>query len=69
MFTGPGLTPAPHYHRIYLVHDDVKERTTGFEVEMSWIGDETEGRRLPVPSHLKEDVERRAKEAIEQFED
>ncbi|KAF8504219.1 20S proteasome subunit [Gautieria morchelliformis] len=52
---------------IYLVHDDAKDKE--FELEMSWIGDETEGRHLAVPSDLKEEAERRAKEAIEQFED
>lgn len=52
---------------IYLVHDDAKDKE--FELEMSWIGDETEGQHLPVPNDLKEEAERRAKEAIEQFED
>ncbi|KAF8592656.1 20S proteasome subunit [Ramaria rubella] len=52
---------------IYLVHDDAKDKE--FELEMSWIGDETAGRHLPVPNDLKEEAERKAKEAIEQFED
>ena len=49
------------------MHDDAKDKE--FELEMSWIGDETEGRHLAVPNDLKEEAERRAKEAIEQFED
>ncbi|KAH9973088.1 20S proteasome subunit [Lactifluus volemus] len=32
---------------IHLVHDDAKEKE--FELEMSWIGDETNGRHVPVP--------------------
>lgn len=52
--------------RIYLVHDDAKEKE--FELEMSWIGDETNGLHLPVPKDLFDEAEKKAKEALETFE-
>ncbi|KAI0306968.1 20S proteasome subunit [Multifurca ochricompacta] len=51
---------------IHLVHDDAKEKE--FELEMSWIGDETNGRHVPVPQDLFEEADRKAKEALENFE-
>ncbi|KAI0053096.1 20S proteasome subunit [Auriscalpium vulgare] len=51
---------------IYLVHDDAKEKE--FELEMSWIGDETNGRHVPVPKDLLDEAEQKAKEALENFE-
>ncbi|KZT20798.1 N-terminal nucleophile aminohydrolase [Neolentinus lepideus HHB14362 ss-1] len=48
---------------VYAVHEDNKEKE--FELEMSWIGDETKGLFIPVPKDLKEEAERKAKEAIE----
>ena len=51
---------------IYLVHDDAKEKE--FELEMSWIGDETNGLHVPVPKDLLDEAERKAKEALENFE-
>ncbi|KAN0126651.1 20S proteasome subunit [Russula decolorans] len=51
---------------IHLVHDDAKEKE--FELELSWIGDETNGRHLPVPKDLFEEADRTAKEALENFE-
>ncbi|TFK55815.1 N-terminal nucleophile aminohydrolase [Heliocybe sulcata] len=48
---------------IYAVHEDNKEKE--FELEMSWIGDETKGLFVPVPKDLKDEAERKAKEAIE----
>jgi 20S proteasome subunit alpha 7 len=51
---------------IYLVHDDAKEKE--FELEMSWIGDETNGLHLPVPKDLMEEAEAKAKAALETFE-
>lgn len=53
-------------HSIHLVHDDHKEKE--FELEMSWIGDETGGRHLPVPKDLFEEADRKAREALENFE-
>ncbi|EIW82423.1 proteasome subunit alpha type-3 [Coniophora puteana RWD-64-598 SS2] len=51
---------------IYLVHDDAKEKE--FELEMSWIGDETKGLHLPVPKDLFKEAEQKAKDALENFE-
>ncbi|KAH9943316.1 20S proteasome subunit [Epithele typhae] len=51
---------------IYLVHDDAKEKD--FELEMSWIGDESNGVHLPVPKDLFDEASRKAKEALENFE-
>ncbi|KAE9410295.1 20S proteasome subunit [Gymnopus androsaceus JB14] len=51
---------------IYLVHDDSKEKE--FELEMSWIGDETNGLHVPVPKDLLAEAEQKAKAALEDFE-
>ncbi|KAI0033775.1 20S proteasome subunit [Vararia minispora EC-137] len=51
---------------IYLVHDDAKEKD--FELEMTWIGNETGGQHEPVPKDLFDEAERKAKEALESFE-
>lgn len=51
---------------IYLVHEDAKEKE--FELEMSWIGDETGGVHIPVPNELQQEAEAAAKAAIEVFE-
>ncbi|KAI0347364.1 N-terminal nucleophile aminohydrolase [Trametopsis cervina] len=51
---------------IYLVHDDAKEKE--FELEMTWIGDETNGLHTPVPKDLLAEAEQKAKAALETFE-
>ncbi|KAH9938538.1 20S proteasome subunit [Fomitopsis serialis] len=51
---------------IYLVHDDAKEKD--FELELSWIGDETGGLHLPVPKDLYDEASRKAKESLENFD-
>ncbi|KAH7916325.1 proteasome subunit alpha type-3 [Hygrophoropsis aurantiaca] len=51
---------------IYLVHDDNKEKE--FELEMSWIGSETNNLHVPVPSDLLKEAETKAKDALENFE-
>lgn len=51
---------------IHVVHDDAKEKD--FELELSWIGDETNGLHLPVPKNLFEEADTKAKEALENFE-
>ncbi|KAF9452068.1 20S proteasome subunit [Macrolepiota fuliginosa MF-IS2] len=51
---------------IYLVHEDAKEKE--FELELSWIGKETDGVHLPVPKDLHRDAEAKAKAALETFE-
>ncbi len=53
-------------HRIYLVHDDAKDKE--FELEISWIGAESNGLHEPVPADLFAEAERKAKEAIETFD-
>ncbi|KAI0921354.1 hypothetical protein AcW1_004647 [Taiwanofungus camphoratus] len=50
---------------IYLVHEDAKEKE--FELEMSWIGDETDGVHLPVPKDLLREASRKAQEGLETF--
>jgi len=50
---------------IYLVHDDAKEKD--FELEMSWIGDETNGEHVAVPKDLLEEAETKAKAAVQDF--
>ena len=56
----------PFFISIYLVHDDAKEKE--FELEMSWIGDETNGVHLPVPKELFDEAESKAQAALENFE-
>lgn len=51
---------------IYLVHDDAKEKD--FELEMTWVGEETNGVHLPVPQDLFDEASQKAKEALETFE-
>jgi 20S proteasome subunit alpha 7 len=51
---------------IHLVHEDSKEKE--FELEMSWIGDETNGLHLPVPKDLFAEADAKAKAALEDFE-
>ena len=51
---------------IYLVHDDAKEKD--FELELSWVGSETNGIHQPVPKDLYDEASRKAKEALETFE-
>ena len=51
---------------IHLVHEDNKEKE--FELEISWIGAETQGIFLPVPKDLHQEAEEKAKAALETFE-
>jgi 20S proteasome subunit alpha 7 len=51
---------------VYLVHDDAKEKE--FELEMTWVGEETGGKHELVPKDLFDEAERKAKEALESFE-
>jgi 20S proteasome subunit alpha 7 len=48
------------------VHEDAKEKE--YELEMCWIGDETNGLLQPVPKDLQDEAELKAKEAVENFE-
>ena len=49
-----------------MVHDDAKEKE--FELEMTWVGDESKGLHEPVPKYLFDDAEKKAKDALESFE-
>jgi len=49
---------------IYLVHDEVKDRH--FELELSWVCNESEGRHQRVPKELYVEAERYAKAALEE---
>ena len=51
---------------IHLVHEDNKEKE--FELEMSWMGEETQGIFLTVPKDLHQEAEEKAKAALENFE-
>ncbi|CAG2166845.1 unnamed protein product [Oppiella nova] len=47
---------------IYVVHDEIKDKA--FELEMSWIGADTNGKHEWVPKELFDEAEQLAKEAI-----
>uniref|UniRef100_A0A3B5L450 Proteasome subunit alpha type-3 n=1 Tax=Xiphophorus couchianus TaxID=32473 RepID=A0A3B5L450_9TELE len=47
------------FTRIYIVHDEVKDKA--FELELSWVGDVTNGRHELVPKDVKEEAEKYAK--------
>ncbi len=51
---------------IYAVHDDVKDKA--FELELSWICQESNNLHKFVPNDLKEEAERYAKAALEEEE-
>jgi 20S proteasome subunit alpha 7 len=48
------------------VHEDSKEKD--FELEVSWIGDETNGFFKPVPHDLWEEAVAKGRAAVEDFE-
>lgn len=58
--------PNNSFHRIYLVHDDAKDKE--FELELTWIGKESNYQHLPVPPELQAEAEHKAKEALENFD-
>jgi len=47
---------------IYLVHDDAKDKD--FELELSWVGAETDNKHAPVPKDLFAEADAKAKEAL-----
>ncbi|KAG8931142.1 hypothetical protein FRC02_003166 [Tulasnella sp. 418] len=49
---------------IHLVHDDAKDKD--FELEVSWIGPETNGLHLPIPKDLWQEADKRAREALDE---
>ena len=48
---------------IYKAHDDAKDKD--FELELSWIGPQTQGRHASVPADLREEAIRKAKQALD----
>lgn len=52
---------------IYLVHDELKDKN--FELEMSWVCEESGGKHEKVPEHLFLDAEKKAKAAMEDDSD
>jgi 20S proteasome subunit alpha 7 len=53
-----------NFLRIYLVHDDAKEKE--FELEMSWIGPESNNLHVHVPDDLFQEAEAKAKASLEE---
>lgn len=59
------LTNVPSFaSSIYLVHDEVKDKL--FEMELSWVCEESGGRHEFVPDALYKEAERYAKAALEE---
>lgn len=54
------------FHSIYLVHDDAKDKE--FELELTWISEESKYMHVPVPADLQKVAEQKAKEALENFD-
>ncbi|KAI1304931.1 Proteasome subunit alpha type-3 [Halotydeus destructor] len=52
---------------IYQVHDEIKDKA--FELELSWVGEFTNGRHEPVPAALFTEAEKYAKDALKQDSD
>uniref|UniRef100_F7EMD2 Proteasome subunit alpha type-3 n=1 Tax=Callithrix jacchus TaxID=9483 RepID=F7EMD2_CALJA len=52
---------------IYIVHDKVKDKA--FELELSWVGELTNGRHEIVPKDIREEAEKYAKEGSLKEED
>ena len=52
---------------IYSVHDEVKDKH--FELELSWIGEETGGKHQLVPQALYDEAKKYAEEALNDSDD
>ena len=52
---------------IHIVHDEVKDKS--FELELSWVGEHTQGRHVLVPADIKEEAIRYANEALKEPDD
>lgn len=52
---------------IYLVHDELKDKQ--FELELSWVSKDTNGRHQLVPRELASEAENLAKQALADIED
>ncbi|NIG59646.1 proteasome subunit alpha type-3 isoform X2 [Pontoporia blainvillei] len=49
---------------IYIVHDEVKDKA--FELELSWVGEITNGRHEIVPKDIRKEAEKYAKESLKE---
>jgi len=52
---------------IYIVHDEVKDKN--FQLELSWVGKESNGLHKMVPKDLAAEVEEQAKKSLEEDSD
>merc|ERR1712170_135238 len=52
---------------IYMVHDEVKDKM--FELELSWVTKDTDGKHQRVPASVLESAEKFAKDALEEDSD
>ncbi|CAI9153580.1 unnamed protein product [Rangifer tarandus platyrhynchus] len=48
----------------HIVHDEVKDKA--FELELSWVGEITNGRHEIVPKDIREEAEKYAKESLKE---
>jgi 20S proteasome subunit alpha 7 len=64
----PSASLVQHFNfSIYSVHDDAKDKA--FELELSWVCEETGNLHKFVPKDLLEEAEKYAKQALEEEED
>jgi 20S proteasome subunit alpha 7 len=61
------LITNPVYYRIYMVHDEVKDKS--FELELSWVGEHTNGIHQRVPDDVFKVAESFAKESLKEDSD
>lgn len=54
-------------HRIYVVHDELKDKQ--FELEMSWVCEQSKGMHVRVPPAMQKEAERSARAAMEEDSD
>ena len=55
------------FSSIYVVHDELKDKQ--FELELSWVSKETNGRHQLVPKEMAAEAENQAKQALADIED
>jgi 20S proteasome subunit alpha 7 len=66
LFASTSICADQCYPSIYLIHEDSKEKE--FELEISWIGSETDNLFKPVPKDLYDEANAKAKAALENWE-
>lgn len=57
----------PDNFSIYIVHDELKDKQ--FELELSWVSKDTNGRHQLVPKDIAFEAENQAKQALADIED